>query len=130
MVLLGPAGVFVLEVEAYQGLYRCRDDRCQRHTPLGWRNLRRDPLQRADKTARQLERYLTTALNHEVDVEPRVVWAGPGKVTVQEGDVSSEIWFVDRITGAARGVMSEPAHLSPQDRAALTSLLRGLCSAV
>ena len=130
MVLLGPPGVFVLEVEAYQGLYRCQDDRCQRHTPLGWRNLRRDPLRRAEKTARQLERYLTTALNREVDVEPRVVWAGPGKVTVQEGDVSSEIWFVDRITGAAWGVMSEPARLSPQDRAALAGLLRGLCSAV
>ncbi|MFP4393978.1 MAG: NERD domain-containing protein [Anaerolineales bacterium] len=130
MVLLGPPGVFVLEVQAYQGLYRCRGDRCQRRTPLGWRPLRRDPLRRADKTARQLERYLMTALKREVDVEPRVVWAGPGTVIIQEGAVSSEIWFADRITGAARRVMSEPARLSPQDRAALASLLRGLCSAV
>ena len=130
MVLLGPPGVFVLEVRAYQGLYRCRNDRCQRRTPLGWRSLRRDPLRRADKTARQLEHYLTTALNRELEVQPRLLWAGPGQIVAQEGDASGAIWYVDHITEAAQGVMSEPARLSPQDRAALAGLLRRLCSAV
>lgn len=128
MVLLGPPGVFVLEVQAYQGLYRCRGDRCQRRTLLGWRDLRRDPLRRAEKTAHKLERYLTTALNRKIEVAPRLVWAGPG--TVQVSDAGVEVWFVDRITVAAQGAMRQEAQLSPQDRAALAGLLRGLCSAV
>ncbi len=128
MALMGPPGIFILEVRAYQGLYRCPGDRCQRRTPPGWRDLRRDPLRRAEQTAHKLERYLMTALNREIEVQPRLVWAGPGTIQVSAADV--EIWFVDRITVAAQGAMSEPARLSPQDRAALAGLLRGLCSAV
>ncbi len=127
MVLLGPPGVFTLEVKAYAGRYRYHQKNFYRYTrAMGWRKMHHNPGLQARFISGALHQYIAYTLNQKVWVEPRLAWAGPGDLELQEPNVP--VWFLDRLDAETEHLRALPARLSDQDRAALSGLLRGLCS--
>ena len=126
MVLLGPPGVFALEVKAYTGDYRYVKQHFYRRAMMGWRRMRHNPGKQARATAGVLHAYITETLNEDVWVEPRLVWVGPGDLTLQEPEVF--VWFVAKLDQETERLRALPRKLSAEKRAALSGLLRGLCS--
>ncbi len=126
MVLLGPAGLFVLEVKAYAGRYRYRRRRWYRRGVTGWRWMHHNPGRQVRANARQLETYIEEALGRSFHVEPRLVWVGPGSLRLERPEV--RVWFLERLLGEAERLATLPTVLSAEERALLSGLLRGLCS--
>lgn len=126
MVLLGPPGVFSLEVKAYAGPYQYHDQHFYRRTAVGWRRLQHNPGKQARAGAGMLHAYITTTLNQNVWVEPRLVWVGSGSLQLQNPEVY--VWFFDRLDQETKRLRGLPPRLSAEERAALSGLLRGLCS--
>lgn len=127
MVLLGPPGLFTLEVKTYAGRYRYHRRNFYRHTrALGWRKMHHNPGLQARYISGALHQYVGYTLNQKVWVEPRLAWAGPGKLELQEPNVP--VWFLERLDDETERLRALPARLADQDRAALSGLLRGLCS--
>ncbi len=66
-VLVGPAGVFVLEIKSYSGRFRNRGDQWwwRRYQP-GWQRLSGNPLRQARGNAARLGEYLHKAIGEKV----------------------------------------------------------------
>jgi len=127
MVLLGPPGVFTLEVKTYAGRYRYHHKNFYRYTrAMSWRKTHHNPGLQARFISGALHQYIGYTLNQKVWVEPRLAWAGPGDLELQEPNVP--VWFLERLEDETERLRALPARLSDQDRAALSGLLRGLCS--
>jgi hypothetical protein len=126
MVLLGPPGLFALEVKTYSGTYRYHKQNFYRRTVMGWRKMLHNPGKQARASAGLLHQYITGTLNQDVWVEPRVAWVGPGTLDLREPEVF--VWYVDRLDKETGRLRTLPQRLSDEQRAALSGLLRGLCS--
>jgi hypothetical protein len=126
MVLLGPSGVFALEVKAYTGNYRYTKQRFYRRTMMTWRRMQHNPGKQARAAAGLLHRYITDTLNEDIWVEPRLVWVGPGDLMLEEPEVF--VWFIEKLDQETERLRTLPRKLSTEKCAALSGLLRGLCS--
>jgi len=126
MVLLGPPGVFALEVKAYTGNYRYAKQHFYRRSMMTWRRMQHNPGKQARAVGGLLHDYITDTLNEDVWVEPRLVWVGPGNLTLEEPEVF--VWFVEKLDQETERLRALPRKLSAEKRAALSGLLRGLCS--
>ncbi len=83
VVLVGPGGMYVLEVKVYSGQNRNFGERWQRKSWGRWMTLDQNPSKQARKNAARLSNFLREAgLN--VWVEPRVVWAGDGELRLEK----------------------------------------------
>ena len=85
-----------------------------------------NPGKQARASGGLLHQYITDTLNQNVWVEPRVAWVGPGKLDLREPEVF--VWYVDRLNKETGRLRTLPQRLSDEQRAALSGLLRGLCS--
>lgn len=83
LVLVGPGGMYALEVKVYSGNNRNFGERWQRKYLGRWVALEKNPSEQAKRNAVRLSNFLREAgLN--VWVEPRVVWAGEGKLWLKK----------------------------------------------
>jgi hypothetical protein len=100
LVLVGPGGVWVLEVKAYSSRVRNIGDRWERRPRRGWRKLTTHPGHQARQNAARLRDYLK---DHALDVrwvQPAVVWAGePGSLTVE--DPATPVWNLEELSDQA-----------------------------
>lgn len=126
MVLLGPPGIFALEVKAYTGNYRYHKQDFYRRTAVGWRKLQHSPGKQARASSGLLHAYIADTLNRKLWVEPRLVWVGPGSLQLRNPEVY--VWYFDQLAQDTERLRGQPARLSAEDQAALSGLLRGLCS--
>lgn len=126
MVLLGPPGAFALEVKAYTGNYRYTKKRFYRRTMMTWRRMQHNPGKQARAAAGLLHSYITNTLNEDIWVEPRLVWVGPGDLTLEEPEVF--VWFIKKLDRETERLRALSRKLSTEKRTALSGLLRGLCS--
>jgi len=126
MVLLGPPGVFALEVKAYTGNYRYAKQHFYRRSMMTWRRMQHNPGKQARAAAGVLHTYIVDTLAEDVWVEPRLVWVGPGDLTLEEPEVF--VWFAGKLDQETERLRALPRKLSAEKRAALSGLLRGLCS--
>jgi hypothetical protein len=92
-VLVGPTGLYVLEIKAYSGDNRNIGKKWQRRYFGIWRTLGRSPTQQARRNAQRLHNYLARC---DVDlwVEPRVVWATQAKLWLEKPAVP--VWQLSR----------------------------------
>jgi hypothetical protein len=127
MVVLGPPGVFVVEVRAYTGRYRYRGRRFERRGLLGWRRMMHNPGRRVKLLSRALQRHLDAVLPGETPLMPRLVWVGPGVLELDAPEVP--VWFLERFDSEV-ALRAAPARLTPPERAALFEVLREMCSAL
>ncbi len=128
MVLLGPPGIFTLEVKSYRGRFALRGTQWQRKTMMGWQVQRRNPALQARFNASQLHEYIREHLKKDIWVDPRLVWAGEGRLDLHQPAVF--VWSLDRLPEETKRLRTLPAQVTPEDQAAVGALLRGLCSAL
>lgn len=109
-VLVGSAGIYVLEIKSYSGRFKNQGDQWwwRRYQP-GWRQLSDNPSHQATANAARLGEYLQQAIGQKAWVEPRVVWAGPGKLHI-EGKPAVYIWFLDKMSVYAGELLRLPAR--------------------
>ncbi|RMD61419.1 hypothetical protein D6833_08300 [Candidatus Parcubacteria bacterium] len=88
-VLVGPTGVYAIEVKAFGGYNRNFGDRWHRKYFGHWRPLTQNPSMQARKNASRLSKFLKEA-GLQVWVEPRIAWAGNGKLWLKEPRV--RVW--------------------------------------
>lgn len=88
-VLMGPTGIFVLEVKAYSGYTRNIGQYWQRKAFGVWRTTRHNPTRQVRSNALRLHGYLKKR-GVDVYVEPRVVWAGAGRLWLEKPEVT--VW--------------------------------------
>ncbi len=82
-ILIGPNGVYVLEIKAFSGYHRNIGDRWQRRYGFIWRDLSRNPSRQALGNAHRLHDYLQQC-DVKIWVEPRVVWASRSKLWLKK----------------------------------------------
>lgn len=92
-VLAGPTGVFSLEIKAYSGYHRYSGDTWE--TSMGggaWKKEQWSPAVQATQGVQRLTNFLAQR-GLRIAVEPRVVWAGTGRVEII-GRPPVSIWFL------------------------------------
>jgi hypothetical protein len=94
-VLVGPSGVWALEVKALSGEYRNTGDQWLYRVGNRWSRMRSSPSQQANKNAARLGSFLR-ADGIKQWVEPVVIWANPeSPLTVMNQTVA--VWRLDRL---------------------------------
>ena len=96
IVLVGPPGVWALEVKNYRGKYRNIGDRWEYFQRKAWKKLRSSPSQQAMQSAVRLANFFK-ADHLNVFVNPVVVWAG------EDSDLQVEnpyvvVWLLERLS--------------------------------
>jgi hypothetical protein len=122
-VLVGPNGVYVLEVRAYAG--RCRNigKQWQRNYWGRWVTLDRNPTKGIWRKAEWLEKYLAER-GITVEVAPRVVWAGAGQLWAENPAV--RIWSLRALRHAWKDIRTgEWMHAELVER--VVSVLEEMC---
>jgi len=122
-VLVGPPGVYALEIKSYNGRFQNRGEKWFRRRGPAWRRLTKNPSRQAKANAARLAEYLSKTVGTKVWVEPRVVWAGPGKLIPDKPAVY--IWFLDNMATYVAELAASPAKseaLIQQVREALMML--------
>jgi hypothetical protein len=92
-VLIGPAGVYALEIKTYRGYYRNAGIKWQKRLWGVWRRVDSNPTRQARRNAQRLHDYLKRK-GVDLWIEPRIVWAGAGKVWLEQPGVS--VWQFSR----------------------------------
>jgi hypothetical protein len=124
LVLVGPPGVWTLEVKNYRGEYRNTGDKWQYKRGNEWRNASVNPSQQAHKNAARLGNFLK-ADHLNVFVNGAVVWAN------QESPLEIEnpfiaIWLYNRLPDEL-GNIWQGEKLSAMDRTKINEKLTRLC---
>ncbi len=125
-VLVGPRGVYALEVKAYSGAYRYRGEVWERKVRGRWRPIEASPSKQAFRNALRLASYLRDR-GVEVWVEPRVVWAGEGRVWL-DGRPEVPLWDLGRPAWMWRD-LGQGKALAPSMQRRIEATLEGLVSA-
>jgi Nuclease-related domain len=76
LLLVGPGGVFALEVKAFTSVTRIRGDRWEYKGRWGWHKMNKNPGRQATTNAVRLKNYLDQKRCPVAFVQPIVVWAG------------------------------------------------------
>jgi hypothetical protein len=92
-ILVGPRGIYALEVKAYSGYHRNQGKKWQKRRLGVWHAVDSNPTRQALRNAQHLHDYLESQ-GVGVWVEPRVVWAGSGKVWLEHPAAS--VWQFSR----------------------------------
>jgi hypothetical protein len=94
-VLVGPSGVWALEVKTLSGEYRNTGDQWEYRAGNHWSRMRSSPSQQAQKNAARLGSFLR-ADGIKQWIEPAVIWANPeSPLTVVNQTVA--VWRLDRL---------------------------------
>ncbi|MGD8966996.1 MAG: nuclease-related domain-containing protein, partial [Anaerolineae bacterium] len=118
-VLVGPRGVFALEVKAYSGEYRNAGEIWQRRAYGLWRMLERNPTRQARRNAVTLSKYLERR-GIDVWVEPRVVWAGDSRIWLEKPAV--RVWKLSDPTYLLEDIESQRPLSEDVVRATVSAL--------
>jgi hypothetical protein len=112
-VIVGPTGVWNLEVKALSGKFRNIGDSWQCLEKKKWQNVKRNPSAQARKNALRLK-GLFEADHISTYVKPIVVWANPESPLAVENPTVA-IWKLDRLEDEL-GNIQEGKSLSEEDR--------------
>ena len=122
-VLVGPQGLYALEVKAYRGYYRYVEDRWECRRRGRWEPFGKNPVAQAQGNAARLGEYLKDIVGDKVWVEPAVVWAGKARIDFEKPRV--RIWRLDRPDfwlSQLQGGKTLPAETVEKVRVALKTL--------
>jgi hypothetical protein len=124
LVLVGPPGVWVLEVKNYNGKYRNIGEAWQYEQGKNWKNLRKNPSRQALNNAYRLKNFLK-ADRVNVFVNGAIVWAN------EESSLSVEnppivIWHFNRLADEL-GNIWQGEKLSKPEQLKIVEKLTKLC---
>jgi hypothetical protein len=124
VVLVGPPGIWVLEVKMFTGSYRNSSDTWVVRAGGRWRKSPSNPSQQARRNASRLASFLQ-ANGIKLWVNPVVVWANPEAKLVVESPATA-VWQLDRLPEELGNAWHRPG-LSDADITRIEVKLRGLC---
>ncbi len=75
-MLVGPSGVWALEIKTWAGTYRNVGDRWEVRTTRRWKRLRQSPGEQARRNAARLSGFFKADGIHQW-VTPALIWANP-----------------------------------------------------
>ena len=102
IALVGPAGVWAIEVKAFSGNVRSQNGAWERQTKQGWKKLDQNPSRQVSENAKRLNHYLQQqGLNRWV--EKAVILSEPQAITNFEH--AENVWILPQVEDKA-------AHLS------------------
>lgn len=124
IVLVGPPGVWVLEVKNFRGTYRNIGERWELQKGQNWKSASVNPSRQARDNAARLGNFLK-AEHIERFVEPVVVWANEeSRLSVE--NPSTVIWRYDHIPDEL-GNIWQSDKLSAEERKKITDKLSKWC---
>lgn len=124
-VLIGPSGVWVLEIKTFNGQYRVIGDQWQHKKNQTWKPVKSDPTRQAVNNAKRLSDFIKNNNQIKLWVTPVVVWANPGStLTVQNS--TTNIWRLEQLTDEIGNLWGNP-KVSDADQKILVDKLRQLC---
>lgn len=94
-VLVGPTGVWALEVKNYTGAYRYVRNRWERQTKRGWAPARSSPSDQVRRNAGRLHDFLE-ADDIAQYVKGVVVWANPDS-SIELADSDTPVWRLNKL---------------------------------
>ncbi len=126
IVLVGPPGVWVLEVKNFRGTYRNIGERWELKQGKTWKPASVNPSRQAQNNATRLGNFLRADHINQF-VEPAVVWANQeSSLTVE--NPSTVIWQYDHILDEL-GNIWQVDKLSVEERKKINDKLSKLCEA-
>lgn len=124
LVLVGPAGILVVEVKNYHGIYRNNGSDWEIQRKGTWGKMRVSPSQQAKNGAARLGNFLK-ADGIQAWVTPVVVWANPESNLRLENPMVA-VWTLDRLPDEL-GNLWEEGKLSEHVRTQIVEKLTRLC---
>ncbi|MBI5928185.1 MAG: NERD domain-containing protein [Chloroflexi bacterium] len=105
-VLVGPYGVWSIEVKAYSGEYRNVGEQWEKRFGTKWHSIRKSPTRQARRNAAELSQLLATNQIKQW-VTPLIVWANPESTVVLDNP-STSVWTLDQISDGLKDLSSKP----------------------
>jgi hypothetical protein len=126
IILVGPAGVWVLEVKNYTAPHRVRGDIWEYQAGRGWRRERKSPSSQARKNAAALANFLK-ADGLTQWITAAVVWANPNAgLSIENPGVA--VWVMDHLREEFGNLWAQGGKPIPQEkRARIIEKLALLC---
>lgn len=124
LVLIGPPGVWVLEVKNFNGAYRNIGEAWELMLKKKWKPASVNPSRQANNNSLKLKNFLA-ADNLNVFVNPAVVWANPESLLSIENP-SVAIWQYNRLPDEL-GNIWQGEKLSQEEQANIIDKLSKLC---
>jgi hypothetical protein len=123
LVLVGPYGVWCMEVKSYSGLYRNLGEKWERYTRGKWLPAWSNPTRQAKRHAAALGHVLKT---HEIDqwIQPIIIWANP-ESNVKLENPSVFVWTLDQ-TGDRLKQLSNERPIGEYQQQRIISVLSDL----
>ncbi len=129
LLLVGPGGIWALEVKAYSGVIRNIGDTWERQHKRKWRRLRVNPGAQARRNAVNLKNYLNQQGVAVAWVEAVVLWAGdeddadrPGSLSAK--DPATRVWVANSLAEDGEELFQPKHGLSPEQVEAALAVLR------
>ncbi|MBX0330187.1 NERD domain-containing protein [Oscillochloris sp. ZM17-4] len=129
LLLVGPGGIWALEVKAYSGAIRNLGDTWERLHKGTWRRLQAHPGKQARRNAVNLKTYLDQQGVAVKWVEAVVVWAGDeddgdetGSLSVKDPD--TRVWRANSLAEDGEELFQPKHGLSPEQVEAALAVLR------
>lgn len=124
-VLVGPKGIYLLEIKAYNFTCRNQGDRWEYRAWLRWKPLSKNPTQQALRNAARLNEYLKQILEQDAWIEPRIVWAGKSKLFLDKPRV--KVWYLHHSEYWLKEIHNGRV-LPMEKRSQIVGSLRALCA--
>jgi len=96
LVLVGPSGLWAIEVKAYSKETRVNGDKWQYKNKWVWHNLTRHPGKQARRNSVRLKEYLDQKGINSGWVQPIIVWAGEEKLLITY-EPEIPVWKISEI---------------------------------
>lgn len=123
-ILIGPQGIWALEIKTFTGQYRVIGDQWQQQKNQLWKPIKSNPTQQAVSNAKRLSDFIRNN-NVKVWVTPVVVWACPGNPLIIQNSTMS-IWQLEQLTDEI-GNLCGSQKISDTDQKAIADQLKQLC---
>lgn len=123
LILVGPSGIWCLEVKSFSGQYRTVGDQWERLFHGQWLPLFKSPTRQAKRNAATLARILTA---HDIKqwVNPVIIWANPDSKIVVE-NATTHIWHLNQLSEELKKIQMERL-LSKEQYVKTTEVFKGL----
>ena len=123
-VLIGPPGLWVLEIKTFNGKYRVIDDQWQYQKSNTWKPVKSNPTRQAVNNAVRLSEFLKSN-NIKEWVTPVVVWAShESSLTIQNS--TTNIWMLEQLSDEI-GNLLNAQKISDANQKIIVDKLTQLC---
>jgi hypothetical protein len=122
--LVGPAGLWVFEVKAYEGTFRNVGDQWERQVGARWQRARTKPSLQAKRNAASLSGLLKMR-DIQQWVEPVVIWANPNS-NLRTENPAVAVWQISELSNELNKLKAAKPRLDQQKIEQIAELLKSV----